>query len=757
MGSQSQPFELPDFYVPYPARLNPHLGQARRHTAEWARQMGFFEPAEGRHVWSEDDLAAHDYGLLCAYTHPDCDGAELDLITDWYVWVFYFDDHFLELYKKTGDQTGARLHLSRLPAFMPIGGGAPGPGAGEVPVPANPVERGLADLWARTVPGRPPGWVGRFAAVTRHLLDESLWELANITEGRVANPVEYIQMRRKVGGAPWSASLVEHATAAYVPDRVAASRPVRVLRDTFSDGVHLRNDIFSYQRETEQEGEVNNAVLVFERFLGLATQQAADTVNDLLTSRLQQFEHTAVTELPPLFAEYALTPAEQAAMAGYVKGLQDWQAGGHEWHMRSSRYMNNGGAASASAPAAFVAGPTGFGTSAVQGVRLPSPKALGLDRITRYTHVPFQPAGPWIVPDVDMPYPVRLNPRLEAARAALMAWCTDMGLLGPAPGVPGGCLWSAADLRGFDFALAAAGIMPEAPLPVLVLVASWLCLGTYLDDYYPAVFGRDRNLAAARVQNERLLQLMPVDGAPATQPLAAHERALSDLWEPITAGMNAAQRARCRAAMAEVFDSWLWELANHVLNRIPDPVDYMEMRRVQWGPTLPMELAWTAPGSGVPDDVRESRALQELENTALDYASLVNDMYSYQKETEFEGEIHNCVLTVENFLQCDRAHALAIVNDLASARIRQFGRIAEHDLPLLCDQFGLAGPVRALVLGRAGALKDYMAAVLHWHRSTRRYAEPELRRRYPVRPAFAAGAPTGLGCSAAQIASLVPG
>ena len=29
----------------------------------------------------------------------------------------------------------------------------------------------------------------------------------------------------------------------------------------------------------------------------------------------------------------------------YVKGLQDWQAGGHEWHMRSSRYMNKGAAA----------------------------------------------------------------------------------------------------------------------------------------------------------------------------------------------------------------------------------------------------------------------------------------------------------------------------------------------------------------------------------------------------------------------------
>src|SRR5690606_41495271 len=34
-----QPFELPDFYVPYPARLNPHLPGARAHTIAWAREM----------------------------------------------------------------------------------------------------------------------------------------------------------------------------------------------------------------------------------------------------------------------------------------------------------------------------------------------------------------------------------------------------------------------------------------------------------------------------------------------------------------------------------------------------------------------------------------------------------------------------------------------------------------------------------------------------------------------------------------------
>ena len=54
-----------------------------------------------------------------------------------------------------------------------------------------------------------------------------------------------------------------------MPAVIAASRPMQVLRDTFADAVHLRNDLFSYQREVHDEGELSNGVLVLERFLAV--------------------------------------------------------------------------------------------------------------------------------------------------------------------------------------------------------------------------------------------------------------------------------------------------------------------------------------------------------------------------------------------------------------------------------------------------------------------------------------------------------
>jgi germacradienol/geosmin synthase len=149
-----QPFELPEFYMPYPARLNPHLESAREHSKAWAYEMDMVDaPQHGTAIWDEQDFDSHDYALLCAYTHPDAPGPELDLVTDWYVWVFYFDDHFLELYKRTRDLVGAKEYLDRLRAFMPADGVI-------TETPTNPVERGLSDLWTRTVPSMSTDWTG---------------------------------------------------------------------------------------------------------------------------------------------------------------------------------------------------------------------------------------------------------------------------------------------------------------------------------------------------------------------------------------------------------------------------------------------------------------------------------------------------------------------------------------------------------------------------------------------------------------------
>lgn len=700
-----QPFELPHFYMPYPARLNPHVDEARAHSTAWAREMGMLE---GSGIWEQADLDAHDYGLLCAYTHPDCDGPALSLITDWYVWVFFFDDHFLETFKRTQDRAGGKAYLDRLPLFMPMDLSTP------MPEPENPVEAGLADLWTRTVPSMSADWRRRFAVATEHLLNESLWELSNINEGRIANPVEYIEMRRKVGGAPWSAGLVEYATAE-VPAAVAGSRPLRVLMETFSDGVHLRNDLFSYQREVEDEGELSNGVLVLETFFGCTTQEAADTVNDVLTSRLHQFEHTAFTEVPAVALENGLTPDEVAAVAKYTQGLQDWQSGGHEWHMRSSRYMN--ARAESTKP---WQGLTARGTSASDVGALLA--AAGAERLRAYTHVPYQKVGPSLLPDFRMPFQLELSPHLAAARPRLTAWAHRMGILQEG-------VWDEDKLAAYDLPLCSAGLDPDATPEALDLSAQWLTWGTYGDDYYPLVFGHRRDLAAARVTTRRLSDCMPVASEEVPVPANGMERALIDLWGRTTAEMTPEARRTLKDAVNVMTESWVWELSNQLQNRVPDPVDYLEMRRATFGSDLTLSLCRMGHGPAVPPEVYRSGPVRSLENAAVDYACLLNDVFSYQKEIEYEGEIHNAILVVQNFFGIDYPTALGVVADLLNQRMQQFEHVAAHELPVVYEDFGLSDEAREIMGTYVEDLQNWMAGILNWHREVDRYKADYLARR----------------------------
>lgn len=754
-----QPFELPGFYLPYPARLNGQVEEARRHSKEWARGMGMLE---GSGIWEEGDLDAHDYALLCAYTHPDCSADVLSLVTDWYVWVFFFDDHFLEAFKRTQDRVGGKAYLDRLPLFMPMELGTP------VPEPTNPVEAGLADLWARTVPSMSEGWRARFRESTEHLLNESLWELSNINAGRLPNPVEYIEMRRKVGGAPWSAGLVEFAAGAEVPAAVARSRPLRVLKDSFSDGVHLRNDLFSYQRETEEEGELSNGVLVLENFFGCSTQEAADAVNDLITSRVQQFENTVVAELPVLFAEKGLSPRECADVLAYAKGLQDWQSGGHEWHMRSSRYMNGGGAevkqgAGDWSPFAF----GGIGTSGVDVRRATA--VTGAKRLRNFTHQPFRKVGPSQLPDFYMPFATTLSPHLDRARVNAVEWAAAMGMLRPQAGVPLSDVWSAEKVADYDFPLCAAGLHPDATPEELDLGSQWLTWGTYGDDYYPVVFGAARDLAGAKACNERLSACMPVEeGETFPEPANAMERGLADLWRRTTGSMDATGRRTFRDSVEVMTAGWIWELENQARHHVPDPVDYIEMRRATFGSDMTMSLSRIGHGRRVPEEVYRSGPMRSLENAAVDYATLLNDVFSYQKEIEYEGEVHNGILVVQNFFDCDYPTALAIVHDLMTSRMREFQHVAANELPVLYDDFALSDEARGLLDGYVKELENWMSGILTWHQGCRRYREEDLRRHKGTTGAPAeggagvssgtwSGRPTGLGTSAARVAARMSG
>jgi germacradienol/geosmin synthase len=111
---------------------------------------------------------------------------------------------------------------------------------------------------------------------------------------------------------------------------------MRALADTLVDTVRLRDAIFSYPKEIETDGSVNNGVVVVQRFLDVELDDAVKVVDDLRMERLGQFERIASTEVPALAGE--LDPADRQKLLHYVDALRAWLAGDLQWSRVTSRY-----------------------------------------------------------------------------------------------------------------------------------------------------------------------------------------------------------------------------------------------------------------------------------------------------------------------------------------------------------------------------------------------------------------------------------
>jgi germacradienol/geosmin synthase len=449
--------------------------------------------------------------------------------------------------------------------------------------------------------------------------------------------------------------------------------------------------------------------------------------------------------------------------------------------MRSSRYMNEGAVEDAgppggdprrreipilasrrtgidrsgSGPFAGVLGGLGGPFTSASRIKL-TPGTLGLQRIRNFSFVPYTPVGHLEVPALYMPFKARLSPHLASARANSKAWARSVGMLDVVPGVPGGYIWDDHKFDAADVALCGAMIHADATRAQLEITAGWLVWGTYADDYFPAIYGRARDMVGAKVFNARLSAFMPIDDAPATSlPLSPVERGLADLWRTTAGAMPRESRRLFRKAIEDMTESWLWELANLIQNRVPDPIDYLEMRRKTFGSDLTMSLSRLTLGDGIPPELFQTRAMRGIDNSAADYACLTNDVFSYQKEIEFEGELHNAVLVFERFLDCDSVAAVPIVRDLMTSRMQQFEHLVANELPAALDDLALDKAARGKLARYITGLQNWMAGVMRWHETVTRYKEFELRntRKLGHRP----GRLAGLGTSAARLASLYSG
>jgi hypothetical protein len=320
--------------LPYKVRVNPHRDISYETCEAWARDMGMLNTGhptpEG--IWKTERFRRIAVPDLAAKIAPDATPADLLLINQALVWIFAYDDYFTSAYKKFRDRRGGWEYARRLCSFIDPDPERP------VPKPSDAVERGLSDLWPRLAKNRSLYWRREFSRAIHDFIVGAALELENICDDRVPDLIQFIKLRRQTFAGGTGACFAAMSTGAEIPERVRNTEVVAELLDAFIDIMALGNEAVSYDMEINDEGEVNNLMLVLQDLTGGDLGHAHKIAIELITDRVAYFNHTVEVKLPQLAADIGLSPHDVAQMKVWVRGAESYLSGLYDWYDSTARY-----------------------------------------------------------------------------------------------------------------------------------------------------------------------------------------------------------------------------------------------------------------------------------------------------------------------------------------------------------------------------------------------------------------------------------
>ncbi|MGY2223006.1 terpene synthase family protein [Pseudomonas gingeri] len=314
-------------------------------------------------------------------------------------------------------------------------------------------------------------------------------------------------------------------------------------------------------------------------------------------------------------------------------------------------------------------------------------------------------------PPIHLPFASRINPHLGPASRASDAWLESMGLIDPA---------TRQVLDSGRFGELNARVFPDVDaigLEHMISLMSWLFL---LDDALDQ--GElNHHVIATEALLERLFSQLAQDPlAPAAKP--GLELAGCALIGSIRRGLSTAGQRRFLGEIRAYFDAVLKEVEIRAAGEVPDLLAFALVRRYTGASQLMFSAGEYANHAELPEAFCRTRPFQALQQSTSDVLVLVNDIFSYAKESRF-GEINNYVVVCRHHLGLSVREAMAFVNGLVTSRVRTFEQARER-LPAFLDQQRYTDLERQAIERYADALESWMSGNLDWSLEVPRYNAP---------------------------------
>jgi 5-epi-alpha-selinene synthase len=315
-ANEPKSLSITDFYCPFASPANPYADDAHHGTVRWVEQFRLVPEALLPHI------EATRIGLLAARFHPNAPKDALQLVSDWYIWMFLWDD--LRDESMLG-QTPKEL--------VALGGRYLEILRGKEPLPEEDgLAHSFADLRDRLVSMVGTGvWMRRFVRVVQEHFDATVWESVNRARGASPDLPTYVRMRPITGGLRLDAALVEVAEGMRLPPEVRNHTNVERLTTASNNAICFFNDIVSLDKEITQ-GDVHNLVLILKEADNLTVPMAIERAVKMHNDEIRRF-----MELRSQLPSYR-EPIE-ANLQRYVETMAARTRGHLEWALGSGRYQ----------------------------------------------------------------------------------------------------------------------------------------------------------------------------------------------------------------------------------------------------------------------------------------------------------------------------------------------------------------------------------------------------------------------------------
>ncbi|MDX3771196.1 MULTISPECIES: terpene synthase family protein [unclassified Streptomyces] len=313
--------------------------------------------------------------------------------------------------------------------------------------------------------------------------------------------------------------------------------------------------------------------------------------------------------------------------------------------------------------------------------------------------------------DLTHPFETHVSPYIEETEDHLRSWLRRYNLLDSETALTRFTSARFADLTGRTHW--------QASFDDLALVTDWLGWLFVVDDYF------DDTPAGRHPDTPRTLLREALDHLTIpyrdVHPRTALLQALADLWERTATGSSESWQRRFVGHIAEYFDLVVWESRNRAMDQIPDFSAFYDMRRKAAGMVF-VDLVEYIHHKEVPAEVLNGRAVQTLQNIAMDVTDWVNDISSLEKEVS-NGEVNNFVLVTANWLGLQVPAAIEAVGKLISDRNNQFVALRRE----------ITESAHSMLISTSAVdyswyldgLESWISGNIHWTITSQRYRNPD--------------------------------